>query len=361
MSEAGIFIQAKVDNVADVGAEFGRVVGGTIVNYDYLRVPSRLFRAFDCMSQQSGTVVSRDDNTDSGHAPVYYTREEFHAKSQGNYLKIISTNMGTDAEILIFDHETYLTAVVPAFIELFQQAQVAGWLEPFVKHRELQPELWDKHDLARYLAALKPDFSWAGDYDLHDTYGDDWKTRWSKLHSPQTAAPAAQLAEQINWLFEIAVSIKCVGAGQFVGRSWTVSNYPELLRDLRVRDDDRIVELLAALGKRGHLIGYQFGSGFEGINGWLDQSETAALATALEALPLPQYEQSFAAMQRFQDPISREYEHPRFSFEALSLSFVRTVARIAAREGHGLLWGNGVMSPEYYRKTYNPPESPRLP
>jgi hypothetical protein len=42
------------------------------------------------------------------------------------------------------------------------------------------------------------------------------------------------------------------------------------------------------------------------------------------------------------------YEYPGFSFEALSLSFVRTVAAIAAKEGKGLLWGNGVPPSEYY-------------
>ena len=269
--------------------------------------------------------------------------------------------MGTDAEVFVFDHEAYLTAVVPAFLELFQEGQVAAWLEPFGKHRELKPQLWDKRDLARYLAGLEPDFSGAGGYDLQDTYGDDWETRWSHLHSLQSPAPAGDLAEQLNWLFKIAVSLKCIGAGQFVGRSRTVSDYAELLRELRVDNDDRIVELLAALGKRGYLIGYQFGSGFEGINGWLNQAETAALATALEVLPLPQYEESFAAMERFQNPTSREYEHPDFSFEALSLSFVRTVAKIAAGEGRGLLWGNGVMPLEYYRMTYNLPGSASLP
>lgn len=257
--------------------------------------------------------------------------------------------MGTDAEILIFDHEAYLTAVVPVFLELFQEGQVADWLEQFVRHRELEPSLWDKRELARYLTALESDFSWAGDYDLQYTYGEDWKERWFNLESP---APSGDLAEQVNWLFKIAVSIKCVGAGQFVGRSQTVSHYSELLPKLGVKDDDRIVELLAALGKRGFLIGYQFGFGYEGINGWLDASETAELASALEVLPLPRYEESFAVMQRFQNPTSREYEYPNFSFEALSLSFVRTTAKIAAREDRGLLWGNGVMPGQFYLENY---------
>ena len=107
--------------------------------------------------------------------------------------------------------------------------------------------------------------------------------------------------------------------------------------------------LLAALGKRGFIISYQFGSGFEGVNGWLDSSETAELARKLDSLKLPRYEVSFAAMQQFSGD---GYECVGFSFEALSWSFVRTVATIAAADGRGVLWGNGLMPAEYYREQY---------
>ena len=36
------------------------------------------------------------------------------------------------------------------------------------------------------------------------------------------------------------------------------------------------------------------------------------------------------------------YEHPSASFEELSLSYVRTVCSLAARDGKGVLWGNDV-------------------
>ena len=257
--------------------------------------------------------------------------------------------MGTDAEVFLFDHDVYLRTVVPTFLKLLEDNTVVDWLQPFVKRHELEPSLWDKSELAGYLNALNPDFSWAARYDLKDTYRKNWQERWSDFAvSVQHAAPSEELVEQVNWLFKIAVSINCIGDSQFVGRSRTVSNYSELLPDLGVREDDRTVELLAALGKRGFLIGYQFGFGFEGINGWLDPSETAELAERLDTLPLPRYEASFAAMQQFRTGEWGEYECPDFSSEALSLSFVRTTSVIAAREHRGLLWGNEVMPSEYY-------------
>lgn len=244
--------------------------------------------------------------------------------------------MGSDAEVFIFDHVAYSTTVVPAFSGILRGEQPADWLQPFIKKRELKPELWGKNDLSRYSAALNPDLSWpGGPYDLE----------WTSIDRD---IPSADTVEQVNWLFKIAVSIKCLGASQFVGRSMTVSHYSTILSELGVRKDNRIVALLAALGKRGFVIGYQFGFGFEGINGWLDPFETAELAEKLDALPLPRYEISFAAMEHFRTANTGGYECPGFSFEALSLSFLRTTAAIAARQNRGLLWGNDIMPPEYY-------------
>lgn len=263
--------------------------------------------------------------------------------------------MGSDAEVFPFDYESYVTAVVPAFLELLREGKVADWLDPFVKRRELKPWLWDKEELARLCTGLQTDLSWVGPYDLKWTYDQDWHQRWSssmqaseeKTHL-NLKAPAPELVEQVNSLFNVAVSVKCLHGSQFVGRSRTPSYYSTVLGDMGVRGDDPVVQLLAALGKRGFLIGYQFGFGFEGINGWLQPSETAELARLLDSLPLPRYEVSFEAMERFRSPDTGAYESPDTSWEALSLSFVRTTATIAAGEGRGLLWGNNVMPAKFY-------------
>jgi hypothetical protein len=256
--------------------------------------------------------------------------------------------MGTDAEIFQFDYESYVTAVVPAFFDLLENGRVVDWLQPFLMRRELRPSLWHRTDLARFLPLVRSDLSWVGPYDLKWTYDDDWRQRCSYSTESPEDVPAAETAEQINWLFKIAVSVKCLGSSQFVGRSRTVSQFAEILADMEVQQDDRITGLLAALGKRGFIIGYQFGSGFEGINGWLDPHETAELAKRLDLLRLPRYEVSFAAMEQFRNRNTGAYESPGVSFEELSLSFVRTTATIAAAEGCGLLWGNGVMPGQYY-------------
>ena len=259
--------------------------------------------------------------------------------------------MGSDAEVFLFDHDAYLSKVVPAFLNFLTESPGVDWLQPFVNQRQLKHCLWDKSDLAGYFTALNPDFSCAGPYDLTYTYSKSWEERWSDFvdaADDSRAAPSAELVEQVNWLFEIAVSIKSLGPSQFVGRSATVSQYADLLSQLGVKENDRIVALLASLGKRGFLIGYQFGFGFEGVNGWLDQLETAELAERLGMLPLPRYEASFAAMQEFRTGEWGEYQCPDFSFEALSLSFVRTTAAVAARVHRGMLWGNDVLPAEYY-------------
>jgi hypothetical protein len=250
--------------------------------------------------------------------------------------------MGTDAEIFIFDHEAYLTMVVPAFVEILREARIVDWLYPFVERRELDPSLWGRSDLARLATCLNPDLSWVGPYNLEYTYDDRWRQRWSYAGGDSEDAPSDDTVEQVNWLFDRAVSLKCLGPEQFVGRSMTVSHYSDLLPELGVKQDDPINQLLAALGKRGFMISYQFGFGFEGVNGWLDSLETAELARRLDSLRLPRYEVSFAGMQQFFRPDTRTYECPGFSFAELILSFVRTAATIAAADGRGILWGNGL-------------------
>ena len=263
--------------------------------------------------------------------------------------------MGTDAEVFVFDYDAYITEVVPAFHKLLLTGHPPDWLYPIIKKRDIQFENLEKTDLLRHCTYLGYDFSWRGPYDGRDIYDLQWDQRSCKSedcpergHCPfhQYGSPA--IAERLLWLFEVAVSIKCLGQSQFVGRSKTVVDYWGMLSDLGICQDNTILKLLALLGKRGFVIGYQWGFGYEGINGWLDPQETTDLAKRLGKLSLPRYETSFEAMESFRRHESGSYEYLGFSFEALSLSFVRTVAAIAARENKGLLWGNGVMPSQYY-------------
>lgn len=220
-------------------------------------------------------------------------------------------------------------------------------------------------DILQYCTYFDKDFSWAGLDDRTANYEVEWEGRACESEAcperntcPFHLGQPSERAEALLWLFEAAVSIRCLGDSQFVGRSMVVTNYWETLSGLGVDQDDPLLTLLARLGKRGYVIGYQWGFGYEGINGWLDPQETCELALRLDELPLPRYELSFAAMKSFNKPHPWTELHERFgitaydcpgcSFQALSLSFVRTVATIAANENKGVLWGNDVMPGEYY-------------
>lgn len=266
--------------------------------------------------------------------------------------------MGSDAEVFVFDHDLYVREVVPGFLELLLSGRLPVWLRPALQKREIEFERWKKADIARFCTYLEQDLSWRGPYNLAYTYDLGWDQRSCKSQEcperdrcPFHEITASETAEQVNWIFEAAVSIKCLGRSQFVGRSMTVSHYSDLLPALGVSQNDPLLPLIARLGKRGFVIGYQWGFGFEGINGWLDPTETNDLAQRLSLLALPRYEPSFEAMKRFRHPESGNYEYQDVAFEALSLSFVRTVAAIASKESKGLLWGNLVMPSHFYLQT----------
>ena len=140
---------------------------------------------------------------------------------------------------------------------------------------------------------------------------------------------------------------RCLGPRQFLGRSVDCYFYWETLDELGVSPEDPIRELLERLGRRRRE------DLDEGVHGWLGPEETRELGERLFALDLPDYECSFGAMQGFRQVrnlaegtgrvfLWPTYEHPEYSFERLSLSYVRTLCQLAAREGKGVLWGNGV-------------------
>ncbi len=278
--------------------------------------------------------------------------------------------MGTDAEIFIFDYEAYTSEVVPAFQELLLTGRTSEWLHPIIDSREIRIENLKRTDILRYCTYLNNDFSWCGPYDEKDNSGFKWEERACESevcperdHCPFHKNSSDSITEELNWMFEVAVSIKCLGPSQYVGRSKTAIQYWSLLFDLGIQRDNPLLSLLLPLGKRGFVIGYQWGFGFEGINGWLDPRQTLELARRLEELSLPKYEVSLEAMEGFKKPHPipeiyerfghTVYEPPGVSFEALSLSFVRTMAKMATMTGKGLLWGNGVMPAEFYLKKFS--------
>jgi hypothetical protein len=101
-----------------------------------------------------------------------------------------------------------------------------------------------------------------------------------------------------------------------------------------------VFEYLHRLGSRGAVVGYKFGNS-DGIHGWLNSEETCEFLALLHGIDLPKFEPSFQAMEAF----SRKGAYaapPPYTFEQLSLAFLRTVSGMAAANGRGLLWGNDV-------------------
>jgi hypothetical protein len=152
--------------------------------------------------------------------------------------------------------------------------------------------------------------------------------------------------EELNALHEALVAVRCLGPSQFLGRSVTPHFYVPVLERQDVPATDPLRGLLAALATRGAALGYQFGV-TEGIHGWLTVAETAELAARLDGLNLPRYEPTFAA-------IANQSRHTGFTaseWQDVSLSFVRTVATIAANAGRAVLWGNDIC-PDIWRETF---------
>ena len=268
--------------------------------------------------------------------------------------------MGFNSEVFIFDYDVYRNDVIPFFYDLLRTSVVPEWLQIILDktHRRFEIEDLPATNLEQYCTWLEACLAWTGSYENINMVEAGWDERVCRstdcpeinhcpFHQGRTGAPAENLLR----LLEITVSLRCLGPSQFVGRSRVPDRFRDSLSEMNASCD--LESLLSKLGKRGFVIGYRWGGG-EGIQGWLTPSETTELAWHLEHLPLPKYEASFEAMERFykwQQYGSFNlggYECDGYSFEALSLSFVRTVATMASQKGKGVLWGNDVMDADFY-------------
>ncbi len=283
--------------------------------------------------------------------------------------------MGGDARLFIFDHELYRGRMVPAFLRLLRDGSMDDWLlEPYRRHTaELglenciptQSTVFGSIDVLKYCTYLDDELAvreiTEGPQSLYDC---DWETRAcrhgncpARGHCPFHFAGghSAAAVDGLLRLFQLAVVDRCLGTGQFLGRSIDSFFYWDTLDNLGVPAADPIRTLLERLGRRGFVVGYEWVAGTDGIHGWLQPEEAKALAERLFALDLPLYECSFVGMEKFKsirnilegrvtglDFQWPSYEHPDTSFGQLSLSYVRTVRTLAVREGRGVLWGNDI-------------------
>jgi hypothetical protein len=271
--------------------------------------------------------------------------------------------MGSDACVYQFNIERYREYIVPAFKHYLLHGLVEEWLQKLIETVLAQPIETNSTDLDRFCTYLDADLAWNASYDATDTWFDGWSKRACKsttcperFRCPYHQNAQPSIVEDLNILIEAAATAFCLGEAQFVGRTITVKAYWKLLQQLNISDNDPLRSLLLKLGKRGFVIGYGWAGSAEGIHGWLNVRETEELAQRLLSLSLPQYPATFQAMDH---EMKSFLQHSKsgsvdFPFEALSLSFVRTVAVIAADNKEGILWGNDVINyPGYLPQNLN--------
>ncbi|XVU22397.1 hypothetical protein ACQPZJ_34710 [Actinoplanes sp. CA-054009] len=276
--------------------------------------------------------------------------------------------MGSDARIYVFDYERYRAEVVPGMLALFRGGDRPAWLAglPGSEWGDMWLALAGRLrarpvDLAAYCLWLGADLAYLGNQPVTRPDGG---RRW--MRCPSTTCPERSRcsfhegAEQANvddlgFLYAAWVTLRCLGEGQFVGRSARPSAFEPLLGHLGVPAGDPIRLHLSALDVRGAVLGYEF-ERTAGTYGWLTPAETADLAARLDALDLPRYEPTFeAASAAFggyhKDPSRQPGE---LEWPALTLSFVRTAATIATASQQGILWG-GDLYPDSWRELLSLP------
>jgi hypothetical protein len=286
------------------------------------------------------------------------------------------TDFPSDAYIYVFDLDAYREEVVPAFQQLLREGTTADWVI------ETCQEDLEMNGLEGTANFPNPPPAPLIDYTRHCTYFDGdfavthishipaplHTANWSERACASATCPVRKRcffhrdhpggekkAYQIARLFRMCVSDTCLDQGQFLGNCMDFYGYWELLDKLGVPPESPVRTLLERLGRRGFLFGFQCPHSTDGIHGWLNAEEARQLSDGLFALDLPMYECSFIGMDAFQDyrdimskdSVKRNvfgvsYEHPDYSFHELSLSFIRTVCLLAAREGKGVLWGNDI-------------------
>ena len=267
--------------------------------------------------------------------------------------------MGSDAKIYILDAAVFTQQVAPFIRNIIRNGAVDNAFEPHMARiRPFVPVIrrWMMQDPVRVLKStdldehctyLRADLGLLPQYEPVAETNDwpEWPVRACKSvvcparHTcPFHVSDGAHQAETIDELFANLVRVTCLGESQFLGRSLTVFDYAYILEKNAIPFDSELWHLLRTLGTRGYTSGYMF-SNSDGIHGWLLADETAALASLLAGVPLPQFKPTFGAMRR-RTGLFYRFLIRGWDFAELGLAFIRTVATIGAQEGRGILWGN---------------------
>jgi len=275
--------------------------------------------------------------------------------------------VGSDAQVYVFDYDRYRAEVVPATKRVLLTGEMASWwaevvhvvaagygLESYADEMIAALAARSGLDLDRYCTYLDPYLGLrerqvtpdhAGSparqnpWDVRACHSSTCPMRRICIFHIQARETGPYVVEEFNEALADAIAARCLGEGQFVGRSRTALDYRAILVSLGVDERAAVYDLLEKLGQRGFVVGYLFSNG-DGVHGWLTPDETRQALAQLDALPLPRYEATLAAAHEQLRQSQQSTEQSSSAWEALSLSFVRTVAAIAVSQGRGLLWGN---------------------
>jgi hypothetical protein len=265
--------------------------------------------------------------------------------------------MGSDAAVYIFDDTAYRERVAPALRRFVHTGAADEWLEHLLRGLDWELDFsrvrslgFSFDEICIYLGA---------DFAFGEAAADQWSSGWERRACQSQSCPAKLIcplhesrqsaAEDFNLLLDACVVDQCLGPGQFLGRSVSPLWYSDTLVAAGFDSCHPLFGYLRKLEYRGFVVGYQFANS-DGIHGWLTAEETRTFSALLAGLQLPQFEPSFQAMRSYYE-LGLGYEPPPpFSFEQLSLAFLRTVAAMALNESRGILWGNDLSSLWNYEK-----------
>jgi hypothetical protein len=272
--------------------------------------------------------------------------------------------MGSDAELYLFDIDSFQNHVAPGFHKLLKGQILPHWLTHLIGHSVFQEldgvvEKFRKSpaNLEEYCSYLSYDLGCIDPGRFNPNLGRKPREVCRLQYNSPTARKCAEtnclanrecpfyidnpneIAELLNYLFEDAMAWLCEGKGTFLGRSASPAAYEEALGRLGVLEDSLLRELLDRLGTRGFIFGYGWANG-DGVHGWLNTEECRKLAEQLWQLVLPEYPANPENLWVWQ-PLNKQSE---YDWDELVLAYIRTMAETAAEEELGIVWMNDVLT-----------------
>jgi hypothetical protein len=240
--------------------------------------------------------------------------------------------MSARSGVFVFDYDAHVNCVAPAVRRVLARHELGPWLQEVwdARQRCFPPDsrrTFRHPEVAEPVYAvihLNADLSYSeAETPLRLLRGENW-------------LPYEDLIE----LFGLLLRECCLGDGQAAGHGKRPRVLLENVLDQMNHDTEqshpRARTLLRLLDRRAWCWTCAADPYSEGVHGWLTAAEARDLADELWDLPLPRYEPTWEGMRAF---AQRPRDDNRDARNARHLSYVRTVASIAARQQRGILWG----------------------